>query len=132
MTSNYYGFVLRMLAMAENPQTQQMPKVREAALAAVEAYSESFIRFLRASDVDDPDSMIFDTKELRDGDISAVSDFRERAAALLGGGQAGPPGAPVGNSRGNGAASLAGELGPMGDLSGAYGGGVPEAGGAFG
>jgi hypothetical protein len=115
LNSNYYGFVLRMLAIIENPQAQATPGMKEAAMKAIESQTKTHVRILEASDVDEADQFIYQLQQSRFQDARQIQQFRDAIAARAGAageaegafpgggvgdlvagagnGQAGPPGA---------------------------------------
>jgi hypothetical protein len=81
VSANYYGFVLRMLSIVENPEIkQQQPKVAEAALKAVDAYTESYKRVLTATEIDEVDKFLI---EVRENDAAAIQRFGDFASDTL-------------------------------------------------
>ena len=98
-SANYYGFVLRMLSLVENPQLKaQQPMVVDASAKAIASYTESYKRVLSASEVDEIDKFIIQLREAKGQDAEAVGRFGEYANDLLqqqlAGGAAAPPGIP--------------------------------------
>ena len=106
--TNYVTQVAKMLEVIENPQSQQMPQLREHLTRAISAKGETLTKFLEASDVDNIEEYIFTLKEAQGGDIGAL----QQLAAGIGGngpqGQAGGPGGPI---PGPGLAALPGGAG---------------------
>jgi hypothetical protein len=122
LTGNFYSFVLRMQSLAENPDPRVSPGVRQTAMKAIEAMNKSYIRFLEASDIDDPDEYAL---RLRQAMESTLND----AQALAGGiGQPQPAG-PVQGPPG-GAAGPVPQPSVVDSILGAYGSGPPADGGA--
>ena len=121
MTANYYGFVLRMLSLIENPAIT--PGTKEGAIQAIENYTKSYKRFLEASDIDDAEKFAFNMRNSRYDDLAAIQQYGDRLAAQQQ--AAGAPGAA-------GAGAPGVQQRPMGPAAGAPGavppGGPAEAG----
>lgn len=96
VSANYYGFVLRMLSIAENPQLkQQQPGVVDAAMKAIAAHTETYKRVLTATEVDEVEKFLIEVKE---NDAAAIEQFGAFAAdglqQRLNGGATPPAGVP--------------------------------------
>lgn len=106
-TQSYYASVIRLRAMANDPQ--QDPGVREAAGQAVQALTEAFTDFLEAQSVDNIEDFVLRLEENRG---NAVELVRRALGAAGNGAGAGAPGAapgPVPEQRVEGAAGGAGD-----------------------
>ena len=96
VSSNYFGFVIRMLSTAANPAVkQQMPEVVDAITQAIKAKTETYKRILTASEVDEVDKFVYQLQQTRGQDAATLQRFSDYAQDLLaqrGGGA--PPGGP--------------------------------------
>jgi hypothetical protein len=106
--TNYVTQVAKMLEVIENPQSQQMPMLREHLTQAISAKGETLTRFLESSDVDNIEEYIFKLKEAQGGDIDTL---RQLAAQVGGAGPEGAAGGPGGPIPGPGLAAVPGGAG---------------------
>lgn len=95
VTSNYYGFALRMLSL-----TQQVPGVAKVAMRAIEAMTESYKRILEASDVDEIDRFILQIKQAGAQDAQSLTQFEDFVRGQLGTGGAQPGEGAAGGGEG--------------------------------
>ena len=106
--TNYVTTVAKMLEVIENPQSQQMPKMREHLIQAIVAKGQTLTKFLEASDVDNIEEYIFSLKESQSGDINSL----QQLASSVGGGPAqAAPGGPQGSVQQPGLALVPGGAG---------------------
>ena len=115
--TNYVTQVAKMLEVVENPQTAQMPQMRQHLIQAISAKGQTLTRFLEASDIDNIEEYIFTLKEAQRGDIDTL---RQLSAGIAGGGAGGAPGGPQGPVQQPGLALVPGGAGE-GEAEGAGG-----------
>jgi hypothetical protein len=106
--TNYVTQVAKMLEVIENPQTQQMPQLRQHLITAITAKGETLQRFLEASDVDNIETYIYNLQEAQNGDLRNLAQL---VASVRGAGPAAAAAGPAGPIPGGGLALVPGGAG---------------------